>query len=168
MRLWDTDRGQPFGLILDRRDVGTRAAFSPDGKWIFSAVSGAGGTAKRWDTTTGEIIEPILMHFQGRDVHVAVSHDGTRLLTGSQADKTAQLWDAVTGKPIGPALQLGGFTYTVAFCSDGKTMMTGAGDGNLWLWDALTGHVTRSTDSTPGHRQYWGLQPRRQVFCSQL
>jgi len=136
VRLWDTDRGQPFGLILVRQDVGPRAAFSPDGKWIVSAVSGVGGTAQRWDATTGEIIEPILMHRQGRDVHVAVSPDGKRLLTGG-GDTTARLWNAVTGKPIGPALKHAGGAYVVAFCSDGKTMMT-AGDGNVRFWDALT------------------------------
>ncbi len=71
-------------------------------------------------------------------MRVAVSHDGTRLLTGG-GDKTARLWDAVTGKPIGPALQHEGDVDMVAFCSDGKTMMTGADDGCVRLWDALTG-----------------------------
>jgi WD40 repeat protein len=69
---------------------------------------------------------------------VAVSPDGTLLLTGS-ADKTAQLWNAATGQPIGKPLRHGQRVTAVAFHPDGRLVLTGSWDKTAQLWDVATG-----------------------------
>jgi hypothetical protein len=55
------------------------------------------------------------------------------ILTGSW-DHTARLWDAATGQPLGPPLQHRGRVWTVAFSPDGRSFLTGAGDGKARLF----------------------------------
>ena len=50
------------------------------------------------------------------------------VLTGSH-DKTARLWDVATGKTIGPPLRHPHPVHRVAFWFDGKSIVTGHGEG---------------------------------------
>jgi WD40 repeat protein len=71
-------------------------AFSPDGKRL--ATGSFGGTAKLWDTATGQEMGALKGHSDG--VHsVAFSPDGKRLATGS-FDRTVRLWDAATEQEV--------------------------------------------------------------------
>jgi WD40 repeat protein len=69
---------------------------------------------------------------------VAISPDGTRLLTGC-VDGTVHGWSARTRQPIGRPLHHQGPVHSVEFSSDGRTVLTGGGNRTARLWDAATG-----------------------------
>ncbi|MEZ6129617.1 MAG: protein kinase [Planctomycetaceae bacterium] len=81
---------------------------------------------------------------------IAVSHDGTRLVTGA-ADGTAVMWDTATGKPVtGVSTRTGsdgdagtfeeGHDFNMSrlrfLPPDGKVLLTTGFDGNLCLWNS--------------------------------
>lgn len=94
---------------------------------------------------------------------VAVSPDGTRVVTGgadqesatsdsvtdsTDLDTTARIWDTRTGQQVA---NLVGHTWTVsavAFSPDGTRILTGSGDKTARLWDARDG---KPLETLKGH-----------------
>ncbi|MDY3553303.1 protein kinase [Gemmata sp. JC717] len=140
----------------------TSIAFMPDGRRLlvgrWSTNSPAGpvpGQAQLWDTDGWTPASPPLIH--GSPVlAVAVSPDGTHLLTGGQ-DGTVQLWDAKTGNPIGAKLRDLATVHAVAFAPDGRTFAAGGGGahganerGEIRIWEAGTGRPAAPVIRQPG------------------
>lgn len=66
---------------------------------------------------------------------LALSPDGTRIVTGSQ-DKSLRLWDAIAGASMGPAWKgPTGTIVCVSFSPDGTKVAYGSRDSKVWLWD---------------------------------
>jgi WD domain, G-beta repeat len=68
---------------------------------------------------------------------VAISRDGTRIVTGSE-DNTARVWDAKTFAELGRLAGHTGAVYSVAFSPDGARIVTGSADNTARVWDAKT------------------------------
>ncbi|KAE9403149.1 WD40 repeat-like protein [Gymnopus androsaceus JB14] len=68
---------------------------------------------------------------------VAFSHDGTRIVSGSQ-DKTVRIWDATTGAQMGdhPLQGHDDRVHSVAFSHDGTRIVSGSHDDTSRIWDA--------------------------------
>ena len=123
-------------------------AYSPDGKALLTGSWD--GTARLWDTATGQPLGPILEH-PGRVVAVAFSPDGSTILTGSD-DGTIRPWEAATGRPLKPSegdceplrvplpsgQEIQPFETAVAFNADGKAVLTATGAIAV-LWETATG-----------------------------
>jgi len=71
-------------------------------------------------------------------VPVALSPDGSRVLTGSD-DNTASLWSASDGSPIGQPMKHSSLVRAVAFSPDGSRVLTGSDDNIARLWSASDG-----------------------------
>jgi WD40 repeat protein/tetratricopeptide (TPR) repeat protein len=110
-------------------------AFSSDGRIILTPSND--GTARLWDTATGQPIG-LPLKAPGGFWSAAFSPDGKTILTGSR-DGTARLWDPVTAQPLGPPMPHESEVRNVAFSPDGKTILTGCQDKEARLWDAATG-----------------------------
>jgi WD40 repeat protein len=107
-RLWDaaTDAQTGAPLLDGHAGVVSSVAFSPDGTRI---VSGSGeldwfddrvnypGEVKVWDAATGQEMLSLKGH-TGYVSSVAISRDGTRIVSGSH-DGTVKVWDAPADKP---------------------------------------------------------------------
>ncbi len=81
-------------------------------------------------------------------VSIALSSDGTRVLSGSN-DGTVRLWELATGKQIRRMEGHRGQAWAVAFSPDGKLALGGGQDGGLALYDVETGKQLRSFDRHP-------------------
>lgn len=124
-----------LGTQLRHDDTISTVAFSPDNRTVLTGSHD--GTARLWDTATGNPQGPPLRHKD--DVNaVAFSPDGKSLLTASK-DQTAQCWDASTGQPKYAALQHAAAVTAIAFSPDGQTVVTGCEDGTVQRWNAATG-----------------------------
>ena len=149
IHLWDTQTGELRRTFTGHKDVINSVAFSPDGKVLASGsgniytrgTSGSQGkTIRLWDVETGTIRRtlPAQKH---EVLCVAFSPDG-KVLAASQ-DKIIQLWDVQT-HTVRRSRPLEGHTswvWSVAFSPDGRTLVSGSGDGTLLLWE-LTPHTT--------------------------
>ncbi len=98
------------------------------------------GTVRVWDAAKGgEALLTLSGHESGVS-SVAISADGTRIVSGG-ADGAIKVWN--TDKGGEPLLTLRGHTIwvvsAVALSPDGKRIVSGAIDGTIKVWDAENG-----------------------------
>ena len=139
--IFDADTGALI-RTFDAKFCGC-VAFSPDGR---SVVTGSSKTAKVFSVGTGECLLTISGHTETVN-SVALSPDGSRILTGSW-DDTAKLWNAGTGELL-RTFSGHANIETVAFSPDGTTVLTASIDRTAKLWSlagtcilTLTGHTS--------------------------
>ncbi len=108
----------------------TDVAFSRDGSRL--VTGSADGTARVWETRTGQAVTPALHH--GGTVNQArFSPDMRRVVTASD-DGTARVWEADTGVLVPPFLNHGGRVLGAVFSADGEQVLTTGDDATLRLW----------------------------------
>jgi hypothetical protein len=95
-----------------------------------------------WTTEAGKPFA----RFDGSSLYfqvAALSSDGQRILTG--LSDSAILWDANTGERIHTLSgNISPVLSSVAFAKDGRSLLTGSGDGTAIIWDADTGRRVRA------------------------
>jgi WD40 repeat protein len=120
-------------------------AFAPDGQLI---SGGADGTARIWNTATGECLA-VLPH-DGPVLAVASSPDGRMLATGG-SDGTAspalvnvpRVWNRATRDVAARLAGHTGAVSTIAFAPDGNRVATAGQDGRARVWSVGDGHLLR-------------------------
>src|SRR5262249_722410 len=109
---------------------------------------GKPGDAAVWDARTG-LLRLALKGFKGRVKCVAISKDGTRIVTGSGGGEEwrnprngeATVWDAHTGAPLVELKGLKEWVNSVAVSPDGTRIVTAAATARgVWapelkVWD---------------------------------
>jgi WD40 repeat protein len=132
-------------------------AFSPDGSKLFDV----GQRARIWDWKSSRPSMAKFVHHKQAIDALAFDSTGSRLAAVSD-DRSASVWDIAKGQitcATAPAAQTD-FDFTqVAFCPDGKSILTSAsrlGASPSVLWDAATGQQEQQiffqhqTSSSPG------------------
>ncbi len=154
VRFWDGTTGEPLGAPLLHDARATFASFSFDGTRLLtvsnhgSPTTQQGGAARLWDVATrtplgGPLEQPGFMR------SASFSRDGTRILTVAD-DRIgrfaqAQVWDVASGQPLGRTIRLdftddsGWRVFSASFSPGGDRILTGGGDTDVRLWDAVTG-----------------------------
>jgi WD40 repeat protein len=107
----------------------TSLAYSPDGKWVYSA--GADGAVRSYSADTLTLRSVFLGH-QGW-ARVAASPDGKFLATCG-GDGTVRLWDPATGKTARTIPCEGFKVHFLAWSPDGKSLAGVTNAGTIWMW----------------------------------
>jgi WD40 repeat protein/serine/threonine protein kinase len=142
-RLWDSIAGRELRLYDGVRGHGL--AWSPNGRHF--AVSGASGSLKVWEATSGRRVLTLKGHTD--DISTALcSPDGRRLVTAGW-DRNIKLWDAAPDAPdlwAGESHRLAGYSRRVSVVialADGKRAVSGGDDGTFRVWDLHSGRELR-------------------------
>jgi uncharacterized repeat protein (TIGR01451 family) len=117
-------------------------AVSSDGSKVLTASRD--GSAKLWAVATGEVLQTFAEPGVSI-VAVALSPDGTTVLTGNWEERAVVLWDAMTGDRIRTVPQ-SDRSFHIAFSPDGTKFLTagssvvfGSPDTTAHLWEVATG-----------------------------
>jgi WD40 repeat protein len=129
-KLWEVASGKEVGK-LPYPGIVHSVAYSPDGKTLAAGCDDR--VVRFWDTTSGkEVGTPVKDRY--RKAGLAFSPDGKLLFM--KLDTAGMVYDRVKGKPVGgPLMNNGSWVFAGAFSQDGKTLVTGGGDGTARLWD---------------------------------
>ena len=102
--------------------------------WHSHCVCSSDKSVRIWDASTGALLTTL----SGCTSSVAFSHDGTRIVSGSE-DKFVRIWDASTGALLRTLHDHTNDVTSVAFSSDGTCIVSGSSDKSARIWDASTG-----------------------------
>ncbi len=134
VRVWSASSGKLGQAIDAHQGAVTCAVVSPDGSLVASA--GADDQVKLWSLVGGALQKTIDLAGAER---LRFSEDGAYLAVASSG---APLWLCKMGEPEPSCRRLVGHTSRVhafAFTGDGRTLVTGSGDGTIRLFDVVTG-----------------------------
>jgi WD40 repeat protein len=154
--LWDAATGNPLMDYVGHDYVVLDAAFAPDGRRAVSC--GQDGTVRIWDVAGGAELRRF--RSEHRTVcSVGFSADG-RLILGGEAPEDypaskpdpsewfrLHVWEADTGRERCKPIAHRGGVLALAISPDGRSVLTGGGDGKMKLWDPASGRVLRSFDA---------------------
>ena len=158
VRLWDTNTWKSKQEFKGLVDWARCVDISKDGKWIAACSGGhmVDGIFKPgdrneaiiWDRQTGDEIKRIDVSDLPVST-VAISSDGTEILTGSD-DKLVKLWDRATEQE---KLRMSGHTLmvrSVKFIPNTRRAVSCSSDKTIRLWDLDSGEELRSFE---GHTE---------------
>ncbi|MCC7206582.1 MAG: protein kinase, partial [Anaerolineae bacterium] len=144
LRLWDAASGRTVRLLSGHGDAATACAFSPRPLRVGSmkreswlALSGsADRTLRLWDAESGA---PILTMRGHTGALLACGFSPVEPVIASTAsDRTARLWSLDTGEPIMTLESDGGVCNALAFSGDGRWLLLGLENGQVWRFDRRT------------------------------
>ena len=133
--LWDVESCKLVRQFDTTTDVSS-IAFSSDGS---RAITGQGfrGTATMWDVATGKEIELYTWTDYGAVLGVAFGPDDKTILGSGNAD--IYEWDVGSKDIIQRYTGLTMYPYTIALSQDGKYVLSGTMNGEVIVWDFVTG-----------------------------
>jgi WD40 repeat protein len=138
-RVWNVPERRLIRKLEGHDSTAWAVAVSPSANLI--ATGGTDMSIKLWGTADGQLVRT----FTGRHSRInslAFSPDGQRLASGGGGSDAVKLWNPATGEVVysmgddQPAT-----IYEVAFSPDGS-MVAGASDTSIRLWDAPTGQLS--------------------------
>jgi WD40 repeat protein len=147
--VWNLETLEPVVTLSGHTVVVMELAFSPDGRRLASA--GLDGLGALWSLESGQMMT--LTHEGQQLFDVTFSPDGSRVTTVSQVTAEEQgvyEWDADTGELL-RMLPVEGTeaVYTARYSPDGEQIAAGIQEGDVLVWDAVSGElVVRMTGHT--------------------
>jgi WD40 repeat protein len=127
--IWDAKTGKLLSRVPTPADLSSMVWMS-DGKKL---VGGSKNSIMIFDTSTLQKITTLEGHRSW--VHVIALSRNERLLVSASYDYTAHLWNLDTNLPVGPALEHERTVLCAAISADGKLLVTGCDDNNVYVWD---------------------------------
>ncbi len=134
---WAALAGRSTTLLVDLTGVRDPVALagSPARSLSFDAsgerlAAAVGGSATVWEVATEQEVQQV---GEGDETVVALSPDGSTLLTGS-AHGRAALWNVATGRPVGTLIGHDGVIVGAAYDPSGSHVYTAGRDGTTRAW----------------------------------
>lgn len=150
LRIWDFASGAPLHLMRPGDDDScyriNSVAYSPDGKYILSGLSGSlDHSICSWNAVdnrpsgfeAGSRSTSMLPNMDGV-YSIALSLDGCRVVTTSYS-KEARIWDAPSGRLLHVLSGHQDSISDITFTHDGGRVISGAADSTIRVWDTATG-----------------------------
>jgi WD40 repeat protein len=124
-------------------------AFSPDGRWLFSA--GYDRIVKRWSVADPRS-PPLEMKDHSDAVYGLAVHPNGSLLASVSADRTVKIWDVESGRRLYSLGDSTDWLATVAWSPDGNSLAAAGTDKSLRVWksDAKSGVLVKSVFAHSG------------------
>jgi RNA polymerase sigma factor (sigma-70 family) len=174
IRLWDVDSGKELRRLAGHPSGVRCLAFAPDGKTL---ASGGGYWEEErrsdtrpdpllrfWDVDSGKEIRSFGGH-EGGVRAVVYSPDGRTLASGD--GKVVRLWDAAGGEE---RLRLSAAgdqqVESLAFSSDGRTLVSSGLDGAVRVWDLASGKEVRRAEKQQNWPRCVALSPDGKTIAS--
>jgi WD40 repeat protein len=152
VKLWDVGSGSALRTFIGHTSGITRVAFSPDDRLAVSA--GDDAALNVWDLS--EPRETRTLNAHRRVQSVALSPDGLTAILA--AEPVVKLFDLATGRELRQIVRNGAGTSSVAFCPDGRSVLSGDFGNTVMLHDVASGQKLQEFD---GHTDVV-----RSVACS--
>ena len=163
IRLWDLQTGKLASEWKGHNEWVFSLAFSRDGRLAYSTSGGpdiwrdgSDSAVRVWDVESGREIRKLEGH-KGRVLSVAVSPDGSRVVTGG--DTSVIVWDATNGKIIRRFDGHTGLLTCVSFLPDGKHVVSGSFDKTIRLWDLNSGKEIHRFVGHPKEITWFAVSP---------
>lgn len=152
VKVWNITSGQVELTLKGHRVSVDCLARSADGLMI---VSGGGDNlVKIWNMESKDEHILRLMGHHGGVSGVALSGDGSRIVSCSAVDGTLRLWDSSSGAEL---VRLDAYTENarpgvncVAINQSGTRLVSGGNNGSVNIWDAESGEVLLTLDGHTG------------------
>ncbi|KAG2758269.1 WD40 repeat-like protein [Suillus brevipes Sb2] len=103
-------------------------AWTSDGKNLITASH---QEIKIFDTTPWRLIATLKGHKEYVSDAITLSRNNL-LLASVSDDQTARIWNLDTNLPVG---QLKDWLYSTTFSANGRVLVTGSSEGNMYTWD---------------------------------
>jgi WD40 repeat protein len=191
VRLWDVHSGTPMSSALPGIPTGVwlwSIAFSPDGRTLAgggpvyptkdASLDQASGRVYLWRTTAPGQLPGSLETPVGRPIAGPLSFtpDGSLLIVPMGFDDGAFLsWDTKARAIVRTTPSVDGGVYAADISNDGHTLVTGATDGIVRIWDVASGAAkgapltglkpfTMTVDISPDARTVVGADDKGHVL----
>jgi WD40 repeat protein len=132
IRLWSLSGCQQPRILTGHSGWVTTVVITPDGNTLVSGSTD--GTINLWNLHTGELLYTLTAHSSGV-YSIAISPNGQTIASGST--KELKLWNLRTdedGTVQASYLHTLSGCSPVAFCPDGKTLVTGGEGSRIKIW----------------------------------
>ena len=109
------------------------------------AVAGnSDGSVKIWNTATGQLVQTLSRHVDSIATSVAISRDGSQVISGGTTDRLLKLWATATGREIRALRGHSDNVNSVAMSPDETRALSGSADKTIKLWNLATGELIRT------------------------
>jgi WD40 repeat protein len=131
-KLWSLQTGKEVRKLLHQRSA-SALAFSPDGRWIATGVSGLffPGEVRVWSLLNGQELARVT-HSRGIN-SLAFSPNSQFLASGSD-DSATSIWQIPTGREVSRFAPQEGSVRSIAFSPNGRHVLSNSGR-TAWLWE---------------------------------
>ncbi len=160
VKLFDVASGQETGTIIAKGSYAI--VFSPDGQSLYA---GGWEGITVWDVATGAQIRKIGSYSNSAN-RLALSPDGSLLLSSGSSDQPMVLWEADSGHQLRTFSGHTGGISDLAFSPDGKILFSSGSDLTVKLWEVATGKLLQTLVGPTEAATSLGISPDGATLAS--
>ncbi len=141
LKLWNAKSGSLIRTLKGHTNDVWSVTFTPDGRYL---LSGSGDkTIRLWNGRTGKFIK-VLASQDSEVSSLSISPDGSKVITGHECcnSKTpSYVFSIPSGKKITSFTKHKNIVMATDISPDGRTAATGGFEGEIYIWNILTGKL---------------------------
>ena len=135
INLWEIDRRQLFTSFSAHQDETRALAFAADGQRLIAADQS--GELVIWDALSGGCYSARFPRQKGDFTAMALSRDGSLLVTANRRDKFVRVWEPLTGRELARFAGHSSVVKGLALSPTGRRAVSGGFDSRIFVWNTL-------------------------------